>query len=1384
LSGYAIDTIGSFHPIPNGGQPASGLVADSNGNLYGTTAAGGANGYGTVFEIPKGSNSIETLYSFNYWYEPNPAVPLVVDSAGDLFGVTAYTTYTYGTVFEIPQGSNTFTPLASFTNNALGTNPNALAIDASGNLFGTTSGGGSNNSGVVFELARGSTTIATLASLGPTNYGPGQYGAVVLDANDDVFGVTESGGTAYDGSIFELARGSAAITTLASFVSPDSANGGQLDLAMDAGGNLYGTTSGFGGYSGILYEFPAGANAITTIAVFNGANGTAPEGSLLLDPSGDLYGTTSSGGANGDGTIFEIAKGTTTLSTLFSFDSANGAQPEAQLVLDSAGNLFGTTAFGGANNQGTVFELPQGTTSVTSIASFINNDVGDEPAGSLVEDSAGNIYGTTTHGGTSNYGTFFEIPAGSTTVTTLTSFDGADGAHPGGLVEDASGNFYGSTADGGASNQGTLFEIAQGSTTITTLASFNYATTGESPDGNLLIDPAGNIFGSTTTTVFELSHGASQVTVLAQVWSTGHLVEDTAGNLYGTIRPGIYGMSLSGGVFMIASGSKTATLTTPNLICDSGLAIDAAGNIYGTTSYGGTSGEGVIFEIPAGQTAVTTLASFPYPASGNPYGGGGLAFDDSGSIYGTYSYHGESGVFELPNGATTISLLGSLTPAGETEPTGSLILDSSGNLYGTSLIGGVANAGVIFRVSPSSKLAFTVQPASTGPAGSTLGQWTAPDDAIEVRVSIEDAAGDVAASDNSNVTLTLNGGTFADGTTSRTVTAVNGAAAFANLVIDAAGTYTLVATGGSLASATSNTLTVTPAAPSKFVILQQPTAGIVGQPLSPAISLAVDDAFGNLVPSGSSAVLISGIGNAQWVATSGGIVTFNNLVPIGAGNVTWQAFDSMGFQSSQNVIPISPGPTTTTVANASGTYTGLISLKATVTAGSLPAYQGTVTFTVLQGSTIVITATSSGWATGGVATAQVFDWTHPAGTYTIQATYNGGSSFVASTAATPGTLTVAPYTPAINWPTPASITYGTPLSGTQLDASVYPATPGTFTYTPPAGAVLNAGYNQLLQVQFIPTDITDYAGSTETIRINVLKATPVISVSGTGPNPSTPDQPLSFTINASGGVPDGESVLLKDASNGNAVIGSGKLAGGVAALVVPAGTFSLGTHNLIAVYAGDANFASSQSVAYAQNVVLVPPPLLVGAPVINGDDPNGLFTAPGQPNPGVQRSMVEDIVYTFDEPVTIPDANAAFSVVGTGPHAGNVPATLIATAVPGTNNTQWAVSLTGNADGVLASIANGEYSITINPIAVFAATDGTTAMTSGRTDSFYRLFGDINGDRVVNVSDEFQFSKAMNAYTPIFDVNGDGTTNLADEFQASKSFSSGGFLGDGFVTTI
>ncbi len=163
--------------------------------------------------------------------------------------------------------------------------------------------------------------------------------------------------------------------------------------------------------------------------------------------------------------------------------------------------------------------------------------------------------------------------------------------------------------------------------------------------------------------------------------------------------------------------------------------------------------------------------------------------------------------------------------------------------------------------------------------------------------------------------------------------------------------------------------------------------------------------------------------------------------------------------------------------------------------------------------------------------------------------------------------------------------------------------------------------------------------------------------------------------------------------------------------------------------------------------------------------------------------MVQDVVYTFNEPVTIPDANAAFTVLGVGPNPGIAPTTLTATAVPGSNGTQWAVTLTGAAAGALGSIANGEYSITINRSAVFAAADGATPLAAGRTDYFYRLFGDMNGDEVVNATDNLQLKKALINYNPAFDSNADGAVTASDNLAFKKDLTVA-YFGDGFVPTI
>ncbi|MBT9096464.1 hypothetical protein KFZ76_01915 [Methylovulum psychrotolerans] len=389
---------------------------------------------------------------------------------------------------------------------------------------------------------------------------------------------------------------------------------------------------------------PVQAAQLTTLVDFNGSNGQVPFSELVSDASGNLYGTTSQGGTSNIGTAFRLSPPTAgqsqwTLTTLANFNPTSGGSPLAALVKDVSGNLYGTTSQGGAKNWGAVFKLspPAAGQSQWTLATLVNFGFsnGADPMGGLVRDTSGNLYGTTAQGGANAWGTAFKVspPAvGKTkwTLTTLTTFNIQNGGSPmAGLIMDASGNLYGTTITGGSnsSGSGTVFRLsppAAGKTkwTRTTLATFN-GTNGAVPAGKLLLDASGNLYGTTTTgtisglgTVFKLSSPAAgqtrwKLTTLTTFngtnggTPTAGLVKDTSGNLYGTTS-GQRTTSL-GTVFKLSppvAGQTKWTLTTlvgfndtDGRMPTAGLMRDTAGNLYGTTTAGGAYGFGTVFKV-------------------------------------------------------------------------------------------------------------------------------------------------------------------------------------------------------------------------------------------------------------------------------------------------------------------------------------------------------------------------------------------------------------------------------------------------------------------------------------------------------------------------------------------------------------------------------------------------------------------------------------------------------------------------------------------------------------------------------------------------------------------------------------------------------------------
>ena len=273
-------------------------------------------------------------------------------------------------------------------------------------------------------------------------------------------------------------------------------------LIMDGAGNLYGTTAGGGtnGYGTVFTINAAGTESVVYSFKGGTTDGDSPFGQLVMDSAGNLYGTTSGGGANGDGTVFKItAAGTESVLHSFVGGTTDGQQPIAGLVMDSAGNLYGTTSFGGENDDGTVFKISAGGTASILYSFKGGTTDGKVPDSGVIMDGAGNLYGTTSMGGANGDGTVYEISAAGT-ESILHFFDGypTDGQLPwAGLIMDSAGNLYGTTTEGGDNDDGTVFKVdAAGTESI--LYSFKGGISdGQGPFSSLIIDGFGNLYGTT-----------------------------------------------------------------------------------------------------------------------------------------------------------------------------------------------------------------------------------------------------------------------------------------------------------------------------------------------------------------------------------------------------------------------------------------------------------------------------------------------------------------------------------------------------------------------------------------------------------------------------------------------------------------------------------------------------------------------------------------------------------------------------------------------------------------------------------------------------------------------------------------------------------------------
>jgi uncharacterized repeat protein (TIGR03803 family) len=415
-----------------------------------------------------------------------------------------------------------------------------LIVDASGNLFGTTIlGGGPNGQGTVFEIVKTASGYAsaptTLVTFNGSN-GAEPHSGLIADAAGNLFGTTQSGGSGNFGTLFELVNKGGGSYTLATLVSFDGTNGASpmAGLIADANSNLFGTTVGVEGANpyGTVFELvnkSGGSYSFTPLVSFDGTNGAAPLADLIIDAAGNLFGTTNigttnKGGVNNGSTVFEIVKTSTGYAsnptTLATFNGGPSGISPSRLIFDAGGNLLGTTQFGGATDQGTVFEIAKSATGYASTPTILvnfnsNNNGPFEPDGGLIADAAGNLFGTAVAGGLNNSGAVFEIvKTGSGyagTPTTLINFTPSAASPGAGLVADPAGNLFGVTEGNEGSDPGTVFEITGSgfvtpivippSEITTTASGLAYSRVSRTFDGTMTIT---NISGSPISGPFSI----------------------------------------------------------------------------------------------------------------------------------------------------------------------------------------------------------------------------------------------------------------------------------------------------------------------------------------------------------------------------------------------------------------------------------------------------------------------------------------------------------------------------------------------------------------------------------------------------------------------------------------------------------------------------------------------------------------------------------------------------------------------------------------------------------------------------------------------------------------------------------------------------------------
>ena len=686
----------SFNGL-DGGFPSPVLAQGSDGNFYGTTEDGGTNaGEGTIFKMTPGG-TLTTLYTFSGGNDGAiPIAGLAQAGNGSFYGV-AYLGGAdgYGTVFEIsPAG--VFTLLYTFTGGIDGGNPwGGLCLANDGNLYGVTLDGGTYGAGTVFQIAP-SGSLTTLVQF--DNYNGANPSAALIQGSDGfLYGTTQNGGSLGNGTIFRFSingplqitgqpsdqpvylGGTAVFTVATSGSSPVSYQWQQDGVNLTDGGNISGSSTA----TLRITNVSLADAALYSVVVSNAFNVLTSEDGVLevvYSPPAILTQPASRTCVAGTTATFSVtAQGDQPLSyqwqengvnltdggTVSGSSSSTLALAQLTQSSDGAYSVIVSNAFFGVSSANALLTVVPNTTPSVTMASLRNLTGGGDgafPYGGLVQGKDGYLYGMTEGGGSAFSGTIFRMTLAGGFVSYY-SFDGITGGNPyDRLVQGNNGIFYGTASLGGDDGYGAVFQTTF-SAPFTAFYSFTGGVDGAEPQNGLIQGSDGNFYGAS-------DQGGTY----------------SAGSIYRLTSKGVFSNLYE------FSGSDDGGYPFADLVQG------RDGKLYGTTESGGDNYYGTVFSLDTKGT-LTTLVSFNF--TNGAYPAAGVIQGPDGNLYGSTfegGAYGKGSIFSLTTNGS-ITTLYSFDGANGSSPAAALVLGSDGNFYGTASSGGAGGQGVAFRIS-------------------------------------------------------------------------------------------------------------------------------------------------------------------------------------------------------------------------------------------------------------------------------------------------------------------------------------------------------------------------------------------------------------------------------------------------------------------------------------------------------------------------------------------------------------------------------------------------------------------------------------------------------------------------------------------------------------